>query len=108
MKQKRPLFDQWILRQVLKFKPRLVEQYVKRIADVDLIPWDVYLLSMTSVLLISNGSSLFLLTDVYLVTIAFSDFHNMTGCEWHPSDQAMQCPVFIRTNNDQQNIYIPH
>jgi hypothetical protein len=33
--------------------------------DVDLIAWDVQLLSLTSVLLISNGFSLFLLTYIY-------------------------------------------
>jgi hypothetical protein len=42
------------------------------IVDVDLITWDVQLF-FSSVLLISNGSSLFLLTDVYLVTIVFSE-----------------------------------
>jgi hypothetical protein len=46
---------------------------------------------LTSVLLISNGSSWFLLSDVYLITIVIK---NIAGCELHPSDQAMKCPVF--------------
>jgi hypothetical protein len=43
------------------------------IVDVDLITWDVQLLSLTSVLMISNGFSLFLLTYVYLVIIALRE-----------------------------------
>ena len=43
------------------------------IVDFDLITWDVWLLSLPSLLLISNSFSLFLLTDVYLVIIVFSE-----------------------------------
>ena len=38
------------------------------------------------ILLISNGSSRFLLSDVYLITIVIK---NMAGCELYPSDQAI-------------------
>jgi hypothetical protein len=57
----------WILCQVLKFKPSLAKHHAKRNS------WDVYLTSLSSVLVILNGSSLFLLREVYLVTIVFSE-----------------------------------
>ena len=43
------------------------------IVDIDMKSRDLYWLSLTSVLLILNGSPLFLLTDVYLLIIVFSE-----------------------------------
>ena len=61
--------DQWILRQVLKFKPRHAKHHAKHNR------WYRYVIMwpIITVLLITNGSPLFVLTDVYLLTIVFSE-----------------------------------
>ena len=57
------------------------------IVEVDLIAWDVQLLSLTSFLLISNGFSLFLLTYLYLVIIEFSEQVWLWMASVWPSDK---------------------
>ena len=84
--------NQWILHQVLKFKPRRAKLHAKRNRWCQSDMWRLQLLSLTSVLLISNGSSLILLTDHYLVTIVFSEQDWLRMASVWPSD--VQCPVF--------------
>lgn len=88
----RLLSDYWIPQQVLEFTHSRAKHHAKRnrwFQSDDM--GRVISLSLTSMLLISNGSSIFLLTDLYLVTILFS------GQRWvrlKSSDQAMYCHFY--------------
>jgi hypothetical protein len=70
--------------------------------DVDLIAWDAQLLSLTSVLLISNGFPLFLLTYVYLVIIVFSEQGWLWMASVWPSDTV---PFVVKISHFDNFLY---
>ena len=85
MKQKRLSSDQWILRHVLKFQPRRAKR-VRRCRSTNsgslMTPW----LKSRWFQTVSNCSC-------WQTSIGQSLFEYGTGCEWHPSNQTLQCPV---------------
>ena len=79
--------DQWILRHVLKFQPRRAKHHAKRVRWcrsansghlMDLLDW-FQTVSNCSCWQTSIGHPVL--------------FEYGTGCEWHPSNQTLQCPV---------------
>jgi len=85
--------SQWILRQVLKFKPRRVKHHAKRNR------WCRYdnfgrLVTLPDFSLTDFKRFLAVLTDRHLFGNHYLFRTGMDGCELHPSDQAIQCPVF--------------
>jgi hypothetical protein len=88
MKQKRLSSNQWILRHVLKFQPRRTKHRVRRcrsansgrlVTLLDLSPGDFR--RFLTVLVVRR------LLDKPLL------FEYGSACEWHPSNQTLQCPV---------------
>jgi hypothetical protein len=82
--------DQWILCHVLKFQPRRAKHHAKRVCRCRS----------------ANSGGLLTLLDLFPLISDVSNcscwqtsigqqvlFEYGTGCEWHPSNQALQCPV---------------
>jgi hypothetical protein len=81
---------QWILRQVLKFQPRRAKHHAKRDRPCRsdnsgrlMTPW----LKSSWFQTVSNCSCW--QTSIGQPVL----FEYGTGCEWHPSNQTLQCPV---------------
>jgi hypothetical protein len=85
--------DQWILCQVLKFKPRRVKHHAKcnRWCRYDNFGRLITLLDLS---LADFKRFLSVLTDRHIFGNHYLFRTGLDGCELQPSDQAMQCPVF--------------
>jgi hypothetical protein len=82
--------DQWILRRVLKFQPRRAKHHAKRVRRCRpansgrlMTPWLMSRWFQT----VSNCSCW--QTSIGQPVL----FEYGIGCEWHPSNQTLQCPV---------------
>ena len=83
--------DQWILRYVLKFQPRRAKHHAKRVCRCRFANSG----RLMNLLYLSPADFrrfLAVLVDRRLLGSQWC-FEYGTGCEWHPSNQTLQCPV---------------
>jgi hypothetical protein len=88
MKQKRLSSNQWILRHVLKFQPRRTKHRVRRCRSANSG-------RLVTLLDLSPGDFRRFLTVLVVRRLLDKPvlFEYGSACEWHPSNQTLQCPV---------------